>query len=58
MGEATNRPEDHRTGIQLKIKRASANLGEKHEKGVNERMVLFKKRLTMLGEAEEWGWEK
>jgi ribosomal protein L2 len=49
MGEITNRHDQPR-GIQLKIKRASANFNNDkvQERGVSERMVLFKQRLANL----------
>lgn len=57
MGELTNRPEEQKTGIQLKIKRVSTTVTEKPilEKGVAERMVQFKKKLAFLGDSDEWG---
>lgn len=46
MGEITNHQEPK--GIQLRIKRTSAQ--QQEEKGVGERMVLFKKRLARLND--------
>lgn len=57
MGEITNHHPEQRVTkeVQLKIKRVSANLtnDKLQEKGVTERMLLFKRRLANLVDLED-----
>lgn len=57
MGEITNHHPEQRPAkeVQLKIRRVSANPNsdKPQEKGVNERMILFKRRLANLVDLQD-----